>query len=284
VAILLAALSALLYGSADFAGGLATRSNSVRSVLVVSQIAGTLVALIAAPLIGPNSPSLTDLLWGAAAGLGGAVGLVSLYRGIASTLVSVVSPSSALIGAVVPVIFGLAAGDRPSLHAWIGIALCLPAVLLLTATGAGANTDSAHEKAATRRALLHGLLAGVGFGSFFIAISRPSAGAGLWPLIAARSVSIGVVALTAVATGRSLKVERRTLLTVLAAGMLDMGANVAFVMATRGSLLSLVTIVTSVFPAPTVLLAWFFFRERIPLFRFAGLVMAIAGVALIGLA
>lgn len=279
MAILLAALSAFLYGSADFAGGLATRSNSVRAVLVVSQLAGTLVALLAAPLIGPNNPTLTDLLWGAVAGIGGAVGLVSLYRGIASTLVAVVSPSAALIGAVVPVIFGLVSGDRPSLHAWIGIALCLPAVLLLTATG----TRAAHERATVRRAMLFGLLAGVGFGSFFIAISRPSPAAGLWPLIAARSVSVGLVALTAFAAGRSLKVGRRTLLTVLAAGVLDMSANVAFVIATRGSLLSLVTIVTSLFPAPTVLLAWIFFREKVPLFRLVGLVMAIAGVALIGL-
>ncbi|WP_455383015.1 EamA family transporter [Salinispira pacifica] len=279
MAILLAALSALLYGSADFAGGLATRTNSVRAVLVFSQIAGTLVALVAAPLVGPNGPTPVDLLWGAAAGLGGAVGLVSLYRGIASTLVAVVSPTAALIGAVVPVGFGLATGERPSLHAWIGIALCLPALLLLTATGTGA----AHARTAARRALLYGLLAGAGFGGFFIAISRPSAEAGLWPLVAARSVSVGVVALTAVAARKRLSIEKRALATVLAAGILDMSANVAFVLAARGSMLSLVTIVTSLFPAPTVLLAWILFRERVPAFRIAGLALAIAGVALIGL-
>ena len=248
-------------------------------MLVVSQIAGTVIALVAAPLVGPNGPGLSDLLWGAAAGLGGAVGLLALYRGIASTLVAVVSPTSALIGAIVPVAFGLASGERPTVHAWIGIALCLPAVLLLTATG----TEAAPARANARRALVYGALAGLGFGCFFIAISRPSAEAGLWPLIAARFVSVVLVAVTAIAAGKQLRVARGTILLVCAAGVLDMSANVAFVVASRGSLLSLVTIVASLFPAPTVLLAWLFFHERVPAFRIAGLAMAIAGVALIGI-
>ncbi len=279
VAILLAAFSAILFGSADFAGGLATRKNSVYAVLVFSQIAGTAIALVAAPILGPNSPSLGDFLWGAAAGIGGAIGLIALYRGIATTLVSVVSPTSALVGAVIPVIFGIAAGERPTLAAWTGIALCLPAMLLLTLESRG----STPEGAASRRALVHGIVAGVGFGCFFIAISRPGSGAGIWPLIGARIVSISAVAGAALAGRKILRVSRGGLAPVLLAGILDMGANVAFVVAARGSMLALVTIVASLFPAPTVLFARIFFRERVTPARITGLALAIAGVALIGI-
>jgi len=118
MAIILAALSAALYGSADFAGGLATRSNPVHAVLVVSQLAGTVLAAAALPLFAAATPTGSEMIWGAAAGLGGAVGLIALYRGIATTVVAVVSPTSALVGAILPVAFGVISGERPSVAAW----------------------------------------------------------------------------------------------------------------------------------------------------------------------
>ncbi|HUX22585.1 MAG TPA: EamA family transporter, partial [Spirochaetia bacterium] len=181
--VLLAGLSALLYGSADFAGGYASRRASAMSVVVVSQIFGVLTALAAAPFVGTTEVSPVDLLWGGVAGIGGAVGLIALYRGIAGSVVAIVSPTAALLGAVFPVLFGLLIGEQPALLAWIGIALCLPAVGLLS-FGGRASSD-AHR---TLASFLFGAVAGVGFACFYIAISRPSSGAGLWPLVAARAV------------------------------------------------------------------------------------------------
>ncbi|HUX50852.1 MAG TPA: DMT family transporter [Spirochaetia bacterium] len=278
MAIVLAALSAALYGSADFAGGLATRSNPVHAVLVVSQIAGTVVAAAALPLIAAGAPTGTELIWGAAAGLGGAVGLIALYRGIATTVVAVVSPTSALVGAVLPVVFGVISGERPSTAAWVGIALCLPALFLLT------FEPQKEARDAVRRALVAGIIAGAGFGWFFIAISRPAAAAGLWPLLAARCTSIVAVAAVSLALGWSLRVHIRSIPVVVIAGVCDMGANVAFILSTRGTLLALATVVTSLFPAPTVLLARIFFHEQVTRARLAGVALAVTGVALIGLA
>ena len=302
--ILLAALSALLYGGADFAGGFASRRNSVFSVIFVSQLAGILAALAAAPLVGPNSPSAADLLWGGAAGLFGALGLGFLYYGIGRGVVAIVSPLSALAGVLVPMAFGLILGEAPSALAWGGAALCLPATFLLTweglpapgggsGGGAGMNAppggeggtgraDRPEGLSGTRASFLYGLLAGIGFGGFFIAVSRPGDGAGLWPLVAARCVSILAMGAAAVYLGRPLRILPGGRRMVLSAGLFDMGANIAFVLAARSELLVLVTVVTALYPAPTVLLARVFMGQRLGGFRKAGLLLAVAGAALIG--
>ncbi len=275
--VLLAALSAFMYGSADFAAGYATRRNPVFSVLVVSQVMGTVVALATMPFLEPASPRTADLLWGAAAGLCGAVGLVALYRGIAETPVAVVSPVSALAGALVPMTFGLIIGERPSSLAWAGAALCLPAAVLLSV-----ERGRPGEAPAVRRALLLGLAAGAGFGGFFVSMSRTPAGSGLWPLIAARATSVAAVLLVSAFARRRFTVAVRDLGWVLVGGLLDMGANIAFLLAARSGMLVLVSVITATFPAPTVLLARLFMHQRLGPARAAGLAMAIAGVALIG--
>ena len=285
MAVLLAALSALMYGSADFSAGYATRRNPVFAVLVVSQLTGALAALAALPFLEPAVPRAADLLWGAGAGLCGAVGLVALYRGIAETPVAVVSPVSALVGALVPMAFGLILGERPSPLAWAGTALCLPAAVLLSLETGRAGEAAARR--AVRRGLLLGLVAGAGFGGFFVAMSRTPAASGLWPLLAARATSVSAVLLVlAVTRGRGargrLAVAARDLGWVLAGGLLDMGANIAFLLAARSGLLVLVTVITATFPGPTVLLARLIMGQRLGPARGAGLAMAIAGVALIG--
>lgn len=274
----LAFLSALLYGLADFSGGFASRRNSVFAVMLLSQAAGAAVALVAAPLIGPNAPALADIAWGLAAGVAGSLGLATLYRGLAEHRAAVVSPVSALFGAIVPAAFGLALGERPSTLATIGAAVCIPAILLLSFERSGST-----DKAETRASLLYGLIAGLGFGGFFVAASRTSAGSGIWPLLAARAASLSVTAIILVAKRQRPAVARADLPTALLAGAADMAANICFLLASRSGLLVLVTLVTSLYPAPTVLLARIFQGQRISLPRAAGIGLALAGVALIGL-
>jgi drug/metabolite transporter (DMT)-like permease len=275
--VFFAALSAVLYGTADFSGGFAARKNPVLAVMLLSQPAGLLLGLLGVPLLGWSAPSGNALFWGGLSGASGAVGLFMLYRGLAQTVVAVVSPVSAFVGALVPMLFGLALGERPSPVAAAGALLCLPAILLLSYEKPGAENEGA-----ARKAVLYGAIAGLGFGGFFIAVSRAGAGTGLWPLIASRSVSLLFFLCAAAVMRTRISVAAGSVGIVLLAGVCDMGANIAFLFAVRSGLLVLATIVTSLFPAPTVILARIFMGERLRPMRIAGLALALAGAAMIG--
>ncbi|MGA2642135.1 MAG: DMT family transporter [Spirochaetia bacterium] len=276
--ILLAGLSALMYGAGDFCGGLAARKMPVVTVLLFSQLVGFLAAAAAALAFRQPFPDRADLLWGSAAGLCGAAGLAALYRALATTPVAVASPVAAVTGAAIPVILGLVIGERPGSLAWVGIALAVPAIVLLAA-----GPSERDRRGAARRAAFLGTAAGIGFGLFFFTISRTSAASGLWPLAAARLSTISLVAVFAILARRTLRPVREGFSIVLLSGALDMGANIAFLLASRIGLLSITAVVTSLYPGPTVLLAVIFFRERLTVPRLLGLALAMAGVACISL-
>lgn len=277
MAFILALASALLYGVADFSGGYASSRSQTLAVLVVSQAAGILIALVALGFSWPGWPPVSDLLWGIVAGACGSIGLFTLYRGIATSIVAVVSPASALMSAVLPLGFGLLMGERPGALALVGAGLCLPAVILLSSGGGKGDGKP------VRSALAQGCVAGLGFGGFFIAISRTAPASGLWPLVASRSVSAIVALLAMALTRKELRIRKGGLAVTLAAGAADMGANIAFLLASRSGMLALVSVVSSLYPAPTVILGRVVFRERIPPIRVAGLCLALAGVVLISL-
>jgi drug/metabolite transporter (DMT)-like permease len=273
-----------MYGAGDFCGGLASRDRPVLTVLVYSQLVGLLVAAGGALLFRQALPAAADLFWGAVAGICGTAGIAALYRALATTLVVVASPIAAVTGAAIPVLLGLALGERPGSLAWAGIALTAPAIVLLAA-GPAAHA----QKGIARRAVLLGAAAGIGFGLFFFSISRTSSASGLWPLVVARSATIFLAVSFAAVTRRSLRpgrggfasTRRGGFAIVLLAGALDMGANIAFLLASRIGLLSITAVITSLYPGPTVLLALIVFRERLTLPRALGLALALAGVALI---
>ncbi|MFW6180664.1 MAG: EamA family transporter [Spirochaetota bacterium] len=277
--IILAGAAALLYGVADFSGGLATRRSRVHAVLFHSQLLGLALALVAAPFIAPlftgGGATTRDVLWGMGAGASGAFGLAFLYRGLAAGVIAVVSPVAAVVGAGVPVAAGLLLGESPGVTGWAGIAVSLLAIMLL-----GWHRVSGTERARLRASLLHGLLAGLGFGGFFVLIARPGEQAGLWPLVGARLASIAMVAAFSLAAGRSMRVARDSAALLVVTGVFDMGANIAFVMASRIYLLSVVSVISSLYPAPTVVLGRVVLGERLTPARVAGLVSAVSGVAL----
>jgi drug/metabolite transporter (DMT)-like permease len=276
--IVLALISALLYGVADFSGGSATRKNSVFSVMLLTQAAGLIVACVAAPLVGPDSPRISDIAWGVGGGILGFAGVAALYAGLAKHRAAIVSPVSALVGAILPAALGALLGERPSGTALAGAALCVPAILFL-AYEKGETAD----RAKLRASFLYGTVAGLGFGGFFIAISRTSPGSGLWPLIGSRAATLVMVAGILLLGKRRPAVARADVRTAIFAGAADMSANVFFLLATRTGLLMIVTLVTSLYPAPTVILARVFHGQKISLPRAAGIAFALAGVALIGL-
>jgi drug/metabolite transporter (DMT)-like permease len=276
VTVLLATACAIVYGTADFFGGLATRRTQVLSVVVLSQLAGLALILGLLPLL-PGTYSDAALAWGLAGGLSGAAGLVLFYRSLATGVMSVVAPTTAVTSAALPVVFGLVTGERPQVWALVGVVLALGSVLLVSQEKPGGGRGSLGS-------VLTALAAGAGFGGFFILLAMAPHEAGLWPLVGARLSSVSTVALLALLTRRALKPGPGSLPVILAAGVLDMAANVLYLLAQRDGLLSLVAVLVSLYPASTLLLANRVLGERLRAVQVFGVVCALAAVALIAVA
>lgn len=270
-----ASLSALTYGSADFYGGLATRKSPATAVVSWSQGIGLLVALFAAPLLGSVSVTVSDLLWGIGAGLAGAAGVGILYRGLASGLAAVVSPVAALTGATLPVLFAVLAGERPEMLTWIGVSLVLPAIFFL-------SSEQGEKKEHVLKSLQLGFLAGCGFSGFFILIAQTGDDSGMWPLLASRIATVPIFLLITAFRGRSLLLEKVSLGHAFLAGLLDMSANIFYLLATRTGFMVTAVVITALYPAPTVLLQRIVRGEKLSVLRICGLILAISGAALIG--
>lgn len=241
-------------------------------VVLWSQAIGMVLAVVLALLFPAQEVDLSDFAWGAVGGLAGTVGLYFLYQGLAQRRMAVVSPVTALVGALVPVGIGVGLGERPVPVEWIGILLALPAIWLVAAAGDIEGSGGA----------VYGLVAGIGFGVFFAAIAQTGDGSGFWPLVGARLTQVAVLAVFARRKGLGLPPPgNRLALVVLGAG--DMLANVFLLLAFRSGLLTLVSVLASLYPAITVLLAVWILSEPIgPRQRF-GLVLALIAVGLIAL-
>lgn len=255
-----------------------SRRSPVFTVVALSQLCGIVLALLFLPFLGRAAPVLPDLLFGLGAGIFGSLGLLLLYKGLAENQAALVSPTSAVLGAVVPMSFGLLIGDSPSPAVWAGCILCLSAILLISKEKKGSAAYSY-----VRKGLAYGLASGLGFGAFFILLSRTGSSAGIWPLIAARTASISIVMISIKARKVSLKPVKGDILLIILTGLADMGANIAFLFAVRQGMLLLVSIITSLYPVPTVLLARFILRQKMGPARVLGLILACAGVACISL-
>lgn len=277
MAIALALSAALAYGSADFVGGLAARRTSPLLTAFGAQITGLVILLVAMPFLGPAAPTGHDLGFGAVAGLFGGVGLVLLYRALAAGPMSVVAPTTALSASVVPILAGLVLGERPGPLAFLGIAVSLVAVVLITRERA-----SEHQAPAGRQVLTLALAGGAIFGLFFVLLHQTGPEAGLWPLLAARLTSVPLLALLVVrqvgiGTFEVPRLDRP----VIVSGALDMGANICYLIALRHGLLSVVAALTGLYPASTILLAQSHLRERLHLPQVVGLGVAACAAVLI---
>ncbi len=275
MAILLGLGAALTYGAADFMGGLATKRSNEFAVVVCSQVFGSVLLLAALPFFLAAPFTLEAFAWGMGSGLGGGLGVLMLYRGLALGRMSVVAPTTGVIAAVVPVLAGLLLGERPSALSLIGVVVALIAVTLVSA-----SPDHGGERQGYS-GIREAVGAGVSFGAFFILLSLAGDDSGLWPLIGTRSASLGIVTLIALTTGRSLRPTRGSFQLIAGAGILDVAANLLFLAATRVGLLSLVAVLTSMYPGATVVLARFVLHERLHRLQLVGLVCSALGVALI---
>jgi drug/metabolite transporter (DMT)-like permease len=307
VVTILALAAAVLYGTADFLGGVASRRASVFGVLAMTVPAGAVIMVLVA-LLG-QVPALGGLLahggigaptsvgnwsaagWAAASGVCGAVGLIAFYAGFASAPISVVAPVAALASAVLPVGVAIAGGERPAATVIAGGLICLVAIVLVSAQPSDhAPGEHDRDSAGGIRfvtpgrllALGYGAAAGVGFGLFFIFLKNAGQSGVLWPVAISRSAGTVVAFGIALATRTRLPTGRGGITGIaVVSGAIDAAANVCYVLATRVGLFGLAVVITSLYPGMTVLLARVLLGERLRWVQRAGLLLAAVGVGLV---
>jgi drug/metabolite transporter (DMT)-like permease len=262
VGSLLALASALAYGVADYAGGLLSRRAHFGTVAFLGQVGGLLFALAVAPFV-PAQVSLAGLAWGALSGAGTGLGMVFLYRGISRGAMSVVVPVSAVGGVAIPVVVGVVLlGDRPSVLAWVGIVVAVPALWLVARTRGPAKSAGVGDA----------LAASVGIAVQYLALAQ--AEAGLWAVVAGRVAAVLVV----------LPTVRRPVTAVVpavACGATASLALICYLLATWQQLVTVAVVLSSLYPAIPVLLGITLLRERLAGGQIAGLLCAGAAIGLL---
>jgi drug/metabolite transporter (DMT)-like permease len=281
VAILLALVAAVAYGLSDFVGGLVSRRASPWSVATIGMAASTVCTALLATLVS-GDPVRTDFAWAAVAGVGSGMGAGFLYRGLSRGRMGVVAPLSAIGAAVVPVLVGVLTGERPGALVWLGIVLALPAIWLVSSTPADDSQGTEDEpRESTTAAVIDGLLAGAGFGVLFAALGQVPDEAGLWPLTLTQLASVPAVVVLALGLRAQWVPRGRYVWWALATGPLGTAATLFFLLATQRGYLTIAGVLTSLYPAATVLLAWLVLKERIHQAQAVGLALCGLAVALV---
>jgi drug/metabolite transporter (DMT)-like permease len=279
---LLALGAAVLYGSADFFGGLTARRANTIATVFWSQFVGLVLLALILPFLPAATVSSRDWTWGFIAGLSGGIGVALLYRALAVGAMAVVAPTTAVIAAMIPVIFAFVMGERLRPLTLAGVALALVAIALVSRPTPERGADA--EKAKPRGfppGFGLALLSGVAVGIFFLSLARTGMAAGMWPLMAARFSSLGLFGLIAFFSKRTLRMSRSAATTATAGGALDMAANALYMIAARIGPLSIVVTLASLYPASTVLLARFVLGERLSFVQILGIACALGAVVII---
>ncbi len=275
MAILLALIAALGYGSSDFCAGVLSRRYApepVSGMIIFVEVLTTVLGVVLFPGHGPRPGALE---WGAVSGLGGGVGTLALYRGLAAGDMATTATLSAVIAAVVPALVGIALGNRLSTPAAVGIAVALPAIALVSWAPGGA-------RGLGRSSTLYGLIAGCGFALLFIAVDRAGTRSGAWPLMPGQTVGLLVVAPGAVrGLRRGVRFAPRDLALGIFAGVIVGAAALIYLAATGHGELSIVAVVTSLYPAFTVLLARAVLSEHWSRPQAIGLLVAATSIILV---
>jgi drug/metabolite transporter (DMT)-like permease len=271
--ILLGLASAVSWGAGDFSGGLASKRTSAYTVVALSQFVSLLFLILFAVLLPEEKISSQDIILGAFAGACGAAGLVALYSGLARGPMGIVAPVTAVVGAIVPVIFSIFLEGLPHPRQIVGFGIAIAAVWLISQTNQNTKIRLGDLKLP--------IFAGVGFGIFFILIDRVSDSAIWWPLVSARISSICLVLVVAL-IGRKLEVPAANQVPIIAlAGIFDTGGNAFFALATRLGRLDISAVLSSLYPAFTVILAWIILKERLTTRQWTGVVLVMFAVVLI---
>ena len=275
MAVLLSLITAAAFGAGDFCGGLASKATRVIQVVAVSHVVGLVGVLIAAPILADGF-SVDDLALGAAGGLFGGAGVGLLYRRLSIGPMSVVAPLTAVTSAAVPAIWGVLDGDSLSAAAWLGVALALGAIALVSSVTDGPQADI------TPAAVLESLASGVCFGLFFIFLDATDAASAPWPIVGARTATSALLVLWLLTRRQQIVPPgRHTRWLLVGVGLFDTGSNITFLYATNEGALTVVAVLSSLYPISTVLLARLVLDERMTRPQLVGFVTAMVATGLI---
>jgi drug/metabolite transporter (DMT)-like permease len=272
VAIVLALISAIVYGVSDYCGGRAARSAPLLGVVLLTQAASATVTAIVVLVSADPFPGGADVAWSMSAGLMSVTAVGAFYFALANGAMTVVAPVTAVVSAVVPVVVGVALGERPSVLAMFGVAAAIVAVALIS--GVGGRADRPTGRAIVALAVV----AGTGFGLLFVFLDRTSDESGFWPLLIGQLTTLPLVLAAVAATRLDVRSVGRAGRLAVGAGVLAVVANVSYLLATREGLLSLVAVITSMYPATTVVLATELDHERLTRLQAVGLGLAVAAL------
>jgi drug/metabolite transporter (DMT)-like permease len=272
-AVVLGLSSAAAWGAGDFCGGLAAKRTSTYTVVALSQFVSLVLLIIFALLMPEGNLTPWDMILGGLAGFFGALSLVILYTGLARGPMGVVAPVTAVVAAIVPVIFSMFIEGFPGGIRFLGFGIALIAVWLISQVG--------KEFQFRFRDLGLPVAAGIGFGLYFILIDQVSQNAVLWPLVAARSVSITLTLILAVIIRKLERPMSGQIPIIALAGIFDTGGNVFFALASRVGRLDISAILSSLYPAMTVFLAWIILKERLTTRQWIGISLVLLAVLLI---
>lgn len=277
MAVLLSLLAAAAYGLADFVGGVTSKRTSPWAVALVAQLGGAALVL-ALSVATEGSPTRADLAWCVVAGVGNGFGTAFLYRGLSSGRMGVVAPISGVGTVLVPVVVGLATGERPPLLVWVGMVAALPGIWLVSREPVDEDVTGA---APSSSGTLEGVLAGLGFGTLFAALAQIPEEAGFLPLALNQVVAAGAIVVVALALRQDWVPRQPVALVGVVSGALGALATGLFMVATQGGSLTVAAVLTSLYPAFTILLAATVLRETAHRGQAVGLVLCGAAIVLV---
>ena len=277
-AIILGLTSAIAWGAADFTGGLASRKTGAYRAVFYGELLGIAVIFAAAIIVWQPIPDFSVWLLAMLAGALGTSGLLLLYHSMTKGLMSIATPVSALLAAVVPVVVGSFMEGYPGLLIFVGFVFALAAVWLISQSQDGIPDLLKHLND-----LRLPLLAGVGFGLYFVLMHSATRNATFWPMVSSRLGGILIIAFYMTLTRTSWRLDRSATSMIVLNGLLDIGGNLFFVLAGQAGRLDIASVLSSLYPGSTVVLAWVFLRERLSRTQWMGIAAALIAIVLMTL-
>ena len=276
-AIALGLAASVSWGVADFLGGIQSRRMPVVAVVLGSQLAGLALVAVIVAIRGTAPPSGGDFFfYAAASSVAGIAGLTAFYKALSIGAMGVVAPLSST-AAVIPLVVGLAGGDSLNAPQASGIALAIAGVVLASREA----SDEAKASTAVARGAGFALISALGFGFFFVAIAKASDADVMWAVCVNRTVSALLLTAALLVTRPRIGLRARDMRVLALVGVLDTGANGLFALASTKGLVSVVSVLASLYPIVTVVLARVVLKERLHAVQRIGAAAALAGVALI---
>ncbi|OQX64843.1 MAG: hypothetical protein B5M51_02400 [Anaerolinea sp. 4484_236] len=274
ITALLGLTSALSWGTGDFAGGLASRKVGAYSAVMYGEAIGLIFLITALPFTHEPFPDSHTLKWSIAAGIVGTIALLAFFEAMRLGRLSIVAPLSALLGAVIPIIVGSFVDGLPQPIVFLAFGLALVAVVLISREKDEGETNTKN------RYFYLSILAGIGFGLYFVFMHEASQELVIGPIITARTSGVIAIFLYLLLKRKSFRVESRSWHLLTINGLFDVGGNAFYILAGQAGRLDVSAVLASLYPGMTVFLAWLILKEKLQSSQWFGIALALVAIIL----